>query len=164
MQQYGHISRYVTQQIDIYLHTGYNYIQAHRSGKKLSLKPCTKLCKYVCIYNLDTSNLHMLYRICTIRHALDIQIAHIHWTTTWTEFCHFWPPLRGQFLYPERGQKQTFLTPPPTVLRFGVKVAVLQILKCLQICPKYMTYIFLILAIYATLLLKDVVFSLSFFY
>ena len=113
MQQYGHISRYVTQQIDIYLHTGYNYIQAHRSGKKLSLKPCTKLCKYVCIYNLDTSNLHMLYRICTIRHALDIQIAHIHWTTTWTEFCHFWPPLRGQFLYPERGQKQTFLTPPP---------------------------------------------------
>ena len=32
-------------------------------------------------------------------------------TTTWTEFCHFLtpsPPLRGQFLYPERGQKQTF--------------------------------------------------------
>ena len=23
------------------------------------------------------------------------------------------PPLRGQFLYPERGQKQTFLTPSP---------------------------------------------------
>ena len=26
-----------------------------------------------------------------------------HSTTTWTEFC-----LRGQFLYPERGQKQIF--------------------------------------------------------
>ena len=28
-----------------------------------------------------------------------------HSTTTWTEFCRL---LRGQFLYPERGQKQTF--------------------------------------------------------
>ena len=38
-----------------------------------------------------------------------------HSTTTWTEICHFFtpPPLRGQFLYPERGQKQTFLTPSP---------------------------------------------------
>ena len=39
-------------------------------------------------------------------------------TTTWTEFCNFFtplPPLRGRFLYPERGQKQTFFTalPPP---------------------------------------------------
>ena len=33
-------------------------------------------------------------------------------TTAWTEFCHFWTPLlRGQFLYTERRQKQTFLTP-----------------------------------------------------
>ena len=36
-----------------------------------------------------------------------------HSTTTWTEYCHFFPPppLRGQFLYPERGQKQAFFTP-----------------------------------------------------
>ena len=33
-----------------------------------------------------------------------------HLTSTWTEFCHF---LRGQFLYPDRGQKQTFLNPFP---------------------------------------------------
>jgi hypothetical protein len=41
-----------------------------------------------------------------------------HSTTTWTEFCHFLtPPLRGQFLYPERGQKQTFFDPlPPLIL------------------------------------------------
>ena len=37
-------------------------------------------------------------------------------TTTWTEFCYFLPhppPLRGQFLYPEHGQKQTFFDPLP---------------------------------------------------
>ena len=31
-----------------------------------------------------------------------------HSTTRWTEFCHFLTP---QFLYPERGQKQTFFDP-----------------------------------------------------
>ena len=33
-------------------------------------------------------------------------------------FVIFWPPpLRGQFLYPERGQKQTFFDPlPPLIL------------------------------------------------
>ena len=38
-----------------------------------------------------------------------------HSTTTWTEFCHFWPPLplSGQFLYPERGQKQPFFDSLP---------------------------------------------------
>ena len=38
-----------------------------------------------------------------------------HSTTTWTKFYHFLtlPPLRGQFLYPERGQKQTFFDPVP---------------------------------------------------
>ena len=38
-----------------------------------------------------------------------------HSTTTWTEFCHFLTPssLRGQFLYPEHGPKQTFFVPPP---------------------------------------------------
>ena len=37
-----------------------------------------------------------------------------HSTTKWTEFCHFLiPPLRGQFLYPERGEKQTFFDPLP---------------------------------------------------
>ena len=38
-----------------------------------------------------------------------------HSTTTWTEFCRFLtpPPLRGQFLYPRRGQKQTFFDPLP---------------------------------------------------
>ena len=37
-----------------------------------------------------------------------------HSTTTWTEFCHFLtPPLRGQFLYPKRGQKKTFFDPLP---------------------------------------------------
>ena len=31
---------------------------------------------------------------------------------TWTEFCHFLTPsLRGNCLYPERGQKQTFFDP-----------------------------------------------------
>ena len=36
-----------------------------------------------------------------------------HSTTTWTEFFNFLTPtpLRGQFLYPERGQKQTILDP-----------------------------------------------------
>ena len=33
----------------------------------------------------------------------------------WTEFCQFLtpPPLRGQFLYPEHEQKQTFVDPLP---------------------------------------------------
>ena len=41
-----------------------------------------------------------------------------HSTTTWTEFCNFLTPLplRGQFLYPERGQKQIFFYPPPPLL------------------------------------------------
>ena len=41
-----------------------------------------------------------------------------HSITTWTEFCHFWPPplLCGQFLYPELGQKQNCFDPPPTPL------------------------------------------------
>ena len=44
----------------------------------------------------------------------------VHSTIMWTEFCHFLttPPLRGQFLYPECGQKQTFfdtLSPPHLV-------------------------------------------------
>ena len=37
-----------------------------------------------------------------------------HSTTTCTEFCHFLtPPLLGQSLYPERGQKQIFFDPLP---------------------------------------------------
>ena len=37
-----------------------------------------------------------------------------HSTTAWTEFCDFLTPLRGQFLYPERGQTQRFFdTFPP---------------------------------------------------
>ena len=38
-----------------------------------------------------------------------------HSTTTWTDFCNFLTPypLRGQFLYPERGQKQAFFDPLP---------------------------------------------------
>ena len=38
-----------------------------------------------------------------------------HSTTTWTEFCNFLTPLPfvRTVLYPERGQKQTFLTPSP---------------------------------------------------
>ena len=39
-----------------------------------------------------------------------------HSTTTWTQFCCFLTPPgppRGQFLYPEHGQKQTFFDPPP---------------------------------------------------
>jgi hypothetical protein len=42
-----------------------------------------------------------------------------HSKTTWTEFCHFLPPpppLRGQFLYPERGQKKTIFDPLPSHL------------------------------------------------
>ena len=35
-----------------------------------------------------------------------------HSTTTWTEF-FFDPSLCGQFLYPKRGQKQTFFDPLP---------------------------------------------------
>ena len=38
-----------------------------------------------------------------------------HSATTWTELCHFLPPppLRGQFLYLKREQKQTFFDPLP---------------------------------------------------
>ena len=42
-----------------------------------------------------------------------------HSTTTWTEFCPFltpsppYPPVRGQFLYHERGQKQIFFDSLP---------------------------------------------------
>ena len=37
-----------------------------------------------------------------------------HTATTWTEICPFLTPfLRRQFLYPERGQKQTFFDPFP---------------------------------------------------
>ena len=32
-------------------------------------------------------------------------------------FAIFWPPLRGQFLYPECGQKQTFFDPPSSYPR-----------------------------------------------
>ena len=43
-----------------------------------------------------------------------------HSITTWTEFWHFLdspPSLRGQSLYPERGQKQSFFDPlPPLIL------------------------------------------------
>ena len=50
-----------------------------------------------------------------------LQLLHLrdHSTTMWTEFCHFLTPiLRGQYLYHESGQKQTFLTPfpPPLIL------------------------------------------------
>ena len=39
--------------------------------------------------------------------SLLVMMVRGHSTTTWTEFCHFLtpPPLRGHFLYPERGQK-----------------------------------------------------------
>ena len=37
-----------------------------------------------------------------------------HLTTMWEEFCHcLTPSLHGQFLYYERGQKQTFFDPLP---------------------------------------------------
>jgi hypothetical protein len=42
-----------------------------------------------------------------------------HSTTTWTEVCHFLTPapaLRGQFLYREGRQKQTFFDPSPLIL------------------------------------------------
>ena len=43
-----------------------------------------------------------------------------HSATMWTELCHFLPPpspsRRGQFLYPEREQKQTFFDPLPLIL------------------------------------------------
>ena len=44
-----------------------------------------------------------------------------HSTTMWTEFCHFLTPLRGQFLYPERGQKQTFFDPPPHLVHVVIE-------------------------------------------
>ena len=46
-----------------------------------------------------------------------------HSTTTWTEFCHFDPPpLRGLFLYPERGKKQTFFDPlPPNIVQVVIE-------------------------------------------
>ena len=31
------------------------------------------------------------------------------------------PPLRGQFLYPERGQKQTFFDPPPHLVHVVIE-------------------------------------------
>jgi hypothetical protein len=51
-----------------------------------------------------------------LEHIIFSYILRGHSTTTWTEFCHFWPPppsLSVQFLYPERGQKQTFFDPLP---------------------------------------------------
>ena len=56
-----------------------------------------------------------------------------HSTTTWTEFCHFWPPhLCGQFLYPERGQKQTFFDPlPPHLVHVVIKWPLSMILPIL---------------------------------
>ena len=52
-------------------------------------------------------------------------IGHVrgHSTTTWTEFCYFLtpPPLRGQFLYPECGQNQTFLPTPPHLVHVVIE-------------------------------------------
>ena len=57
-------------------------------------------------------NMHILDNKILVKFAL--LIVRGHSTTTWTEVCHFLtPPLRGQFLYPERGQKQTFFDPLP---------------------------------------------------
>ena len=64
-----------------------------------------------------TFTLHVLREL---KKVLDHANFHArgHSTTTWTEFCHFLtlpPSLRGQFLYLERGQKQTIfdsLLPP----------------------------------------------------
>jgi hypothetical protein len=36
-------------------------------------------------------------------------------------FEHTVPPLRGQFLYPERGHKQTVLTPPPHLVHIVIE-------------------------------------------
>ena len=46
-----------------------------------------------------------------------------HSTTTWTDFYTFWtpPPLRGQFVYPERGQKQIFFDPPPHLVHVVIE-------------------------------------------
>ena len=51
-----------------------------------------------------------------------------HSTTTWTEFCNFLTPflLRGQFLYPECGQKHAFFDPLPPYL---VHVVILKYIK-----------------------------------
>ena len=47
-----------------------------------------------------------------------------HSTTTWTEFCHYLnsTTLRGQFSYPEHGQKQTFFDPfPPHLVHADIE-------------------------------------------
>ena len=60
-----------------------------------------------------------------------------HSTTTWTEFCHFLTPsLRGNCLYPERGQKQTFFDPLPphfihVVIEWPLAILVVRIIQCL---------------------------------
>ena len=68
--------------------------------------------------------------------------AHVHHirghsTTTRTEFCHNWQPplplprgtlLRGHFLYPERGQKQTFFDSlPPHFVQVVIEWPLIQL-------------------------------------
>ena len=57
-----------------------------------------------------------------------------HSTTTWTEFCHFLTPtpLGGQFLYPERGQKQTFFDPSSHLVHVVIEWPLVQILRSIQ--------------------------------
>ena len=51
-----------------------------------------------------------------IGNALIISFLRGHSTTTWTEFCHFWPPLRGQFYTLSVDKNRYFLTPSPLIL------------------------------------------------
>ena len=73
-----------------------------------------------------------------------------HSTTMWTECCHFLTPhpLRGQFLYPERGQKQTFFdTLPPhsvhVVIEWPLNLLNLSMSVNCQICEIFWNFIFL---------------------
>jgi hypothetical protein len=62
---------------------------------------------------LESVSLQPVTQRCSARVRKEwVRFIRGHSTTMWTEFCHFLTPLLcGQFLYPERGQKQTFLTP-----------------------------------------------------
>ena len=66
------------------------------------------------LMNVTFSYKWLFHYLISIKFQYDIEFRG-HSTTTWTEFCHFLTPspFREQFLYPERGQKQTFFDPLP---------------------------------------------------
>ena len=83
---------------------------AHELAAIIDPAMTTKMTVQVRIYEL------ILFFTIFLSFLVEFGLLRGHSTTTWTEFCHFLipPPMRGEFLYPKRRQKQTFLTPPPS--------------------------------------------------